>query len=66
MESVDESLVAALTARANSDMLAVVTESIAPYAMTKGETVADFTNPLLRGTSLEGVVDNLTKVKIED
>jgi hypothetical protein len=66
MESVDESLVAALTANANADMLAAVTKSIAPYAMAKGETVADFTNTLLRGTTLEGVVDNLTKVKIED
>ena len=66
MESVDESLVAALTANANADMLAAVTQSIAPYAMAKGETVADFTNTLLRGTTLEGVVDNLTKVKIED
>ena len=66
MESVDESLVAALTANANADMLAAVTKSVAPYAMAKGETVADFTNTLLRGTTLEGVVDSLTKMKVED
>ena len=66
MESVDESLVAALTANANADMLAVVTKSVAPYAMAKGETVADFTNTLLRGTTLEGVVDGLTKMKVAD
>ena len=47
-------------------MLAAVTKSVAPYAMAKGETVADFTNTLLRGTNLEGVVDSLTKMKVED
>lgn len=65
MESVDESLVAALTANANADMLAAVSKSVAPYAMARGESVADFTNTLLRGTTLEGVVDNLTKMKVE-
>ncbi len=65
MESVDESLVAALTANANADMLSAVTKSIAPYAMAKGETVADFTNTLLRGTTLEGVVNNLTKMEVK-
>ena len=65
MKSVSPDLVAALTATANADMLETVTQSVAPYAMARGESVADFTNTLLRGTTLENVVDNLTGCKID-
>lgn len=65
MESVDESLVAALTANANADMLSAVSKSVAPYAIARGESVADFTNTLLRGTTLEGVIDNIKEMKIK-
>ena len=64
MKSVSPDLVAALTATANADMLETVTKSVAPYAMARGESVADFTNTLLRGTTLENVVDNLAGCKI--
>lgn len=59
MESVSPELVAALESNANADMLAAVSKSIAPYAMAKGESVADFTDKLLRGTTLEGVLKNI-------
>ena len=49
---------------ANADMLETVTKSVAPYAMARGESVADFTNTLLRGTTLENVVDNLAGCKV--
>ena len=65
MESIDEELVAALTSNANANMLETVTEAMAPYAIANGESVAEVTNKLLRGTTLEGVIDNLTEIKIK-
>lgn len=65
MESVSEELVAALTSNANADMLETVTKAMSPYAMAKGESVADVTNTLLRGTSLEKVIDNLGLAKVK-
>ena len=61
MESVSEDLVAALTTNANADMLETVTTAMAPYAIANGESVADVTNKLLRGTSLEGIIDTAMK-----
>ena len=65
MESISEDLVAALTANANADMLETVTEAMAPYAIANGESVADVTNKLLRGTTLEGVIDKVAEAKIK-
>ena len=65
MESVSEELVAALTSNANADMLEVVTKAMSPYAMANGESVADVTNKLLRGTSLEKVIDNISLAKFK-
>lgn len=61
INSISPDLVAALTTKANSDMLAAVTESMSPYAIANSESVADITNKLLRGTSLEGIIDSVTK-----
>lgn len=63
MASISPDLVAALNARANSDMLEAVAEHVSPYAMAKGESVSEFTNRLLRGTSLEGVLENMSSLK---
>ena len=65
MASVSPELVAALTATANADMLETVTKSMAPYAIAKDESIADFTNKLLRGTTLENVMDSLADCKID-
>ena len=65
IESISEDLVAALTANANADMLETVTEAMAPYAIASGESVADVTNKLLRGTTLEGVIDKVAEAKIK-
>ena len=62
MESISEDLVAAMTSKANSDMLETVTKSMAPYAIANGESVVDVTNKLLRGTSLEDTISNIVKV----
>lgn len=65
MESISEDLIAALTANANADMLETVTEAMAPYAIANGESVADVTDKLLRGTGLEGVLKTLTEAKVK-
>ena len=59
MESISPDLIAALTTKANSEMLETVTASMSPYAMAKGESVAEVTNKLLRGTSLEGILETM-------
>ena len=60
MESIGPDLVAALTTKSNNDMLEAVAGAIGPYAMAKGESVSQFVNTLLRGTSLE---DTLKSIK---
>ena len=57
MESISPDLVSALTTKSNNEMLETVTASMAPYAIAQGESVADVTNRLLRGTSLEGILE---------
>ena len=59
MESISPDLIAALTTKANSEMLETVTASMSPYAIAKDESVAEVTNKLLRGTSLEGILESM-------
>lgn len=61
IDSIGPDLVAALTTKANADLLITATDNMTPYAMAKGESVADTVNTLLRGTSLEGILDNISK-----
>lgn len=65
MKSVSPDLVAALTSKANASMLETVTKSMSPYAIAQGESVADVTNQLLRGTTLEEVIENMAAAKNE-
>ena len=57
MASISEDLVAAMNAKANASMLETVSGAMAPYAIAEGESVADTVNKLLRGTSLEGIIE---------
>jgi len=66
MESISPDLIAALTAKANASMLETTTQAMSPIAIANGESIADTTNKLLRGTSLEGVIDQLVKVRTKD
>ena len=61
MESIGPDLVAAMNTSANADIVQAIAKSLAPYAMAKGESVADFTDKLLRGTTLEGIVSQSIK-----
>ena len=59
--SISPDLAAALTAKANAQTLIEVSKAVSPYAMARGdESVADVTNKLLRGTSLEMVIDQIS------
>ena len=60
IDSIGPDLVAALTSKANAELLSEATMNMSPYSIAQGESVADTINTLLRGTSLEGVIDNIT------
>ena len=59
MSSIAPGLIEAMTTKSNEDMLATVTEAMAPYAIAKGESIAQTVNTLLRGTSLEGIIEDV-------
>lgn len=59
IESISPDLIASMTSSANAELLSSVAQSMSPYAMAEGESVADVTNKLLRGTPLEGLVEKM-------
>ena len=63
VESISPNLIASMTSSSNAELLRSVTESMSPYAMANGESVADVTNKLLRGTSLEGLIEKMSEIK---
>lgn len=63
MESISPDLIASMNASANAELMEVVTKSMSPYAIANGESVSDVANRLLRGTSLEGLIEQLSTVK---
>jgi hypothetical protein len=56
MASIEPGLIEALNAHANADMMTGLGQSIAPYAMANGESVADAINKIVRGTTMESVL----------
>lgn len=63
MESVSPDLIAALTSISNHDMANVLFKSVAPYAIANDESVADFTNKLVRGLPLENALEKIAEAK---
>ena len=59
MKSIGPDLVAALNSTSNAQVLEAVTKTMSPYALAKGESVAEFTDTLLRGTTLEGILKDV-------
>ncbi len=57
--SISPDLVAALTTKANAELLTEATKNMSPLAIARGESVADTLNTLLRGTTLEKIVDKI-------
>ena len=60
MSSIQPDLVAAISASTQAELLKEGMASMSPYAMANGESVADVTNKLLRGTPLEGFIEKIT------
>ena len=60
MSSIEPGLIEALTAQANADMMGGLGKAIAPYAMAKDESVADAIHKIVRGTTMESVLDKFT------
>lgn len=59
MSSIQPDLVAAISASTQAELLKEGMASISPYAIASNESVADVTNKLLRGTSLEGLLEKM-------
>ena len=60
MGSISEDLVAAMTSKSNNDMTVAIAQAISPYALAgDNESVSDVVNKLLRGTSLEQLIDDV-------
>ena len=57
MSSISPDLVAAISASSNAELLKEGMKNMSPYAIANGESVADTVNKLMRGTSLEDVLD---------
>lgn len=61
VSAISPDLIAALTTKANADLLETATEHMSAYSIANGESVADTVNRLMRGTSLEGIIESATK-----
>ena len=57
ISSIQPDLVAAISASTQAELLKEGMASISPYAIANGESVADTVNKLLRGTSLEEIIN---------
>lgn len=61
VSAISPDLIAALTTKANANLLETATKNMSAYAIANGESVADTVNKLIRGTSLEGIIESATK-----
>ena len=60
LSSIQPGLIEALNAQANADMMSGLGEAVAPYAMAKDESVAEAINKIVRGTTMESVLEKFT------
>lgn len=59
MGSIAPGLIEAMNGESDKAMVSNIAKSLAPYAMSKGESVADFTTQLLKGTGLEKYIKDV-------
>ena len=57
---------AAMTSKSNAELMEVVAKAMSPYAIAKDTSVADVTDQLLRGTTLEGLIETIAKNKSDE
>ena len=60
MESIQPDLVAAIQSQSEAKTFNGIAQGIAPYALANGESAAEFVDRLLRGTTLEGIINKFT------
>lgn len=61
LKAIGPELAAALNSENNQAVVQAIAESVSPYAVAKGESVADAVNTLLRGTTIEEVMKTMQK-----
>lgn len=61
MSSIEPGLIEALSANGNAQIFNGIANGIAPYAIANGESAAEFVDKLLRGTTIEGIIDRITQ-----
>ena len=65
MASIAPELIAAMTSTSNAQLMETVAKAMSPVAMARGESIAETTNLLLRGTPLEGMIADFVKKSAE-
>lgn len=60
MSSISPELTAALNSKSNVDIMETIGSAVAPYAIAQGDSIANTINTLLRGTSLENTLKNIS------
>ena len=63
--SIGPELAAALVNNANNDLAKTLTSAVAPYAIAKGESVADVANKMMRGLPLDEAIQKIAKLTNE-
>ena len=66
IDTISPDLVAAMTSKSNAELMEVVAKAMSPYAIAKDTSVADVTDQLLRGTTLEGLIETIAKKKSDE
>ena len=66
IDTISPDLVAAMTSKSNAELMEVVAKAMSPYAIAKDTSVADVTDQLLRGTTLEGLIETIAKKKNDE
>jgi hypothetical protein len=59
MSSIGPDLAASLSSNANAEITKAISQAVSPYAMARGESISDTVSTLLRGTSIEQILNNL-------
>lgn len=60
MESISPDLVAAISTKANAELLTEATKNMSAFSIANGESISETVDRLLRGTTLEGVLSKVT------
>ena len=63
MSAIGPDLAAAMTSERNEAVVKAIASAVSPYAMAKGDNVANAVNTLLRGSSLEDVLKHVNSIK---